>query len=50
MKQVVTTTPIEIDEMQRLTIQSTLLFFLAEISKVQLKQYTDDTNIDAKIY
>ena len=47
MKQVVTTTPIEIDEMQRLR---TNFFFLAEISKVQLKQYTDDTNIDAKIY
>ena len=47
MKQVVTTTPIEIDEMQRLR---TNCFFLAEISKVQIKQYTDDTNIDAKIY
>lgn len=46
MKQVVTTTAIEIDEMQRLSTN----FFLAEISKVQLKQYTDDTNIDAKIY
>ena len=48
MKQVVSTTPIEIDEMQRLS--TNFFFFLTEISKVQLKQYTDDTNIDAKIY